>query len=104
MSAPIFIVLALSIIFGVIASIMMIVAVSTDYWEITLYDADKLQEVDKVVIERSVLSNENHFYKVVMEDYVNGNKTEKTFYLRDMFGGIWRVCDTIPGKFNCIDC
>ncbi len=103
MSAPIFPVLGLSVIFSVISSILMIVAVSTDYWEITTFSTAKLQQLDKIILDKCYLSEANHFFKLVLEHY-EGNTTDKTYYLRDMYGGIWRVCDTVPGKFtsSCI--
>lgn len=95
-------VLGLSILFGLFSTIFMVVAVASDYWEHTDWDEDKLLLVENLNRNASVFSKENAFYKIVMTDTKSKNKSSHEYYLRSLYGGIWRICDYVTGKFTLI--
>ena len=64
MSPPIFVVLALAILFGGLGSLLMIVASATDYWEMSEWSSDKLKKVDGINMSASYFDDDNQFYKV----------------------------------------
>ena len=98
MTSVIVLVLGMAVCFAALASIMMILAVSTDHWEKTEYDFNKLKALPSLVSNESYLDPGNGFYKLVTtSDQSNGTKTT---YLRATYGGIWRICDQISGKFH----
>ena len=101
MSFCIIIILACSIVFGLIASLCMVVAVSTNFWEISTFHEDKILRVTGISVNESRLSPENKFYKVVTTKIdVNGSTIRNTDYLRSTYGGIWQLCDSISGIYS----
>ena len=94
---PIFIILGLAIFCGISGSILMIVAVSTDYWEDVTYNNQSLSQLPNIVLAESTFYPEDGFYIIVVEEINENNITKHTFYLRDTYGGIWRMCDRISG-------
>ena len=88
-------VVVLSAVFGGLASILMVVAVATDYWEFLDYNLEGLMTLG---INGSVYSDANGFYKIIMVGDAAQNYTEFVYYLRTTVGGIWRTCDCISGK------
>ncbi|KAI0220350.1 hypothetical protein LSAT2_028151 [Lamellibrachia satsuma] len=97
---PFLVALPLAVLCGTIASVLMLVAVATDHWELVEYDEQKLRALANVDTNLSLFERENGFYKVVIGvPGDNGdNKTYESHYLRDSHGGIWRVCDHVSGK------
>ena len=98
MSPPIFFVLGLAIFFSVVSSVMVIVAVATDYWEVIDYHKDRLESLP-ISMNYSILLENEGFYQVAVEtEDEEGNRGNLTYhYFRDMYGGIWKICDTISG-------
>ena len=75
----------------------MIVAVAADFWEVIVFNGELFKNMARVK-EGSYYNEDNGFYKIVMEEYIDGNLTTNILYLRDMNGGIWKICDRVKGK------
>ena len=94
--SPIVVVLAISVFFAIIATVFMVVAISTDQWEVIEHNADKIAALSQVLQNSSVLNETTGYFKVVYRENSSGNIT--TVYTYSLYGGIWKLCDRVPGK------
>ena len=78
----------------------MVIAISTDYWEDIKYKPDMLRTLDNLVLNESTFNDKEGFYVLTLDQKVENNVTRVVFYLRDTYGGIWRMCDRISGKLH----
>jgi len=86
---------AVSVLCAAFANILTVVAIATDYWE----------SVEYMNLGGVVLRNDSYaddvigFYKIVLTvtNETNGT-TPYIYYVTARHGGIWRVCDRIPGR------
>jgi hypothetical protein len=100
MSPPVFIILGLCIFFGAVSSLLMIVTLSTDHWEVTTWNPVALRALKGFRENESQFFEDEGFYIVVLPADPNDptNTSSTTDYLRDRIGGIWRICDHISRK------
>lgn len=91
---------AVSVLFAAVANILTVVSVATDYWESVEYGA--LRRHGALSPANSYFDDRSGFYKVavvVVRNESNASFTGiQTHFVRARHGGIWRVCDRIPGK------
>ena len=100
MSYCVIVILGCAIVFGILASMCMVIAVSTKYWEVSTFSSEKLQEVPGINMTESMFDEENEFFKVVRTNvYENGTTYTMTDLLRSTYGGIWQLCDKISGMY-----
>lgn len=98
MCAPV----AVSVLCAAVANVLTVVSVATDYWESVEYGA--LRRHGALSPAHSYLDDRSGFYKVAVVVVVYGNESNasssavQTHYVRARHGGIWRVCDRIPGR------
>lgn len=97
---PIGVVICLSISLGLVSTALMVVGVSTDFWELSEFDIDCIKKIKDVNLNNSILSKENGFYYILKRDKtsIKVNITYKEYTAFEHYGGIWRICDKITGK------
>ena len=95
LSPTIHIVLPLAAVFAAFGTLFVIIALSTTAWEEIEWNKNQLRNDASVNQTASYFDSSNGFYVVVTEQS-DGNQT--TSYLRDLVGGIWKICDVISGK------
>ncbi|KAK3092071.1 hypothetical protein FSP39_024910 [Pinctada imbricata] len=97
MTSPLVILVASSVVVGVVGSIFILLAISVNSWEETDYDDTQFTQYytnnsdDTIQVTPRASKNDYILYKY----RVSSSDAWQTYFLYYEYGGAWRLCDTL---------
>ena len=81
-----------------VATVLIIVAISTLSWEEVVWDVDRIRMTSRVDLDESYFNTDEGFHVIVTR--VSGSNDTMVSYLRDWVGGVWKTCDKTSSKLQ----
>ena len=105
MTSPLVILVASSVVVGIVGSVFILLAISVDSWTEIDYDDSQLTQYNTNNTDDTIQVTPRTSRDAYIKYKYRASSTDawKTYFLYYEYGGAWRLCDTLTGTYRVLD-